>query len=880
MKWTKLKAEHFGPLRRWEGDIREPFAVFYGKNEAGKSTMMELMCTLLFGAHKKKADAKKFITWGSPSAQIQGILQRDDGTSVELHRTIRLTGMRGAVQDKGTLTDLGDRPLPWLAPVDRELYRNIYALSLYDLLFPGQEAWALTQDQLLSGTSGQHRPASQVREELYRSAMSLWRPDRRGKTRMEELDTQLRELYDRLYQSQEDRRRISELEESGQACQQQIEELRQRQQQIQDALEEAMALREKASRLQEGRELLEQAGDIERFDSVPDDVEERIESLRTQQRELARQVAESGRALAQLNNQMERFTFREERILEHAEEIDRLCEQLPMLETTAQTLPLLMGQVQDATQAASQCLNQELQDPLALYEPDSFSASELISAANQVLNTRLKLLSARDELMEARKKTRSALPWVVGSLGLVFLLGSAVLFPPFNLMPLSGISWLSFGAAFLLGAAGVAMAAPLSAILKKKKTKALQQAVTEAEIAEQLACSLLTDAAKPLHPRVELLADIHKLSAYCEKYASLVLERDELAERCRKLQDRSLQDSSQIQALARDLLPEPGENALSNLKALNEALKNARHWQQENEDIYERMSEERTRLSQLKLQQQQSVDEEQELMNLLFQIPGEEIAQKLQELQLRRQAAARGAALLQSPDAANIPPLDEVDTFITTAQSELDDLLDRLQELYNTQGAVSQKLEQLKLLPPEEELEDSIKSVTEQRAQLTRQRDEEALLFALIKVSEQRFRDQHQPDVVRRASAYLSQITGGRYSRIVMTEDQQGIRIYSPDAGEFIDPTKNRLSQGTSEQVFLSLRLGLVDHLDPEGESLPLLLDETFVNWDHDRLVRGLAVLAQVASHRQLILFTCHPWMTKALDEAGCRYQLIDMEGK
>ena len=37
MKWTKLKAEHFGPLRRWEGELREPFVVFYGKNEAGKS---------------------------------------------------------------------------------------------------------------------------------------------------------------------------------------------------------------------------------------------------------------------------------------------------------------------------------------------------------------------------------------------------------------------------------------------------------------------------------------------------------------------------------------------------------------------------------------------------------------------------------------------------------------------------------------------------------------------------------------------------------------------------------------------------------------------------------------------------------------------------
>ena len=111
-----------------------------------------------------------------------------------------------------------------------------------------------------------------------------------------------------------------------------------------------------------------------------------------------------------------------------------------------------------------------------------------------------------------------------------------------------------------------------------------------------------------------------------------------------------------------------------------------------------------------------------------------------------------------------------------------------------------------------------------------------------------------------------------------MSEDQQAIRIYSPEAGEFIDPAKSRLSQGTIEQVFLSLRLGLVDHLDPRGETLPLLLDETFVNWDHDRLVRGLSVLAQVADRRQLILFTCHPWMLQAMEEAGFTYQLVSME--
>ena len=881
MKWTKLKAERFGPLRHWEGEITAPFAVFLGKNEAGKSTMMELMCTLLFGAHKKKADAKKLITWGSPSSQIEGTLQRDDGSEVTLQRTLRLTGMKGSVLENGNLSELDDRPLSCLSPVDRELYRNIYALSLSDLLFPGQEAWALTQDQLLSGTSGQHRPASQVREELYRSAMSLWRPDRRGKTRMEELDAQLRDLYDRMYQSKEDIHRMDELENSSRACQEEISLLRQKQQSLQEALEAAMTLREQSARLEEGRKLLAEAGNIEMFDDIPDDVEDELVFIREMQRDLARQVAESGRRLAQLSEQMERFSFREERLLEHAEEIERLCEQLPLLRETAQALPTLLSQTQIASQEAARYLDNELRD--LFQESENVSAAELKCAADQALDAHMNLLQSQEQLVAARKRSRSAWPWVTGSLGLVLLLSSVLFFPPLKLIslpPVPGIDWIAFGLTAALGIAGISIAAPLAHIIKSRKTRSLREAVNEAAAQDENALALLMEKAQPLHPRQEFLADANELSLRCQKYAVLALQQEDLLERCRLLQNRSIQESSQIQALARDLLAEPTDDPLLNLESLKEALDNARRWQVDSDEIYRQMSEERTNLTQLKLKQQKAVDEEQDMLNLLYQVPGEDIAQKLAEIQRRRRASARGAALMQAPGAEKIPSHEEIDALITRTQQALDEALNQLQALYNTQGSISQKLEQLKHMPPVEELEEQIQSITEQQSQLTKKRDEEALLFALVKVAEQRFRDQHQPDVVRRASSYLSQITCGRYSRIVMTEDQQGIRIYSPDAGEFIDPTKNRLSQGTSEQVFLSLRLGLVDHLDPEGESLPLLLDETFVNWDHDRLVRGLSVLAQVAAKRQLILFTCHPWMLKALDEAGCHYQLIDMDGK
>jgi uncharacterized protein YhaN len=60
-----------------------------------------------------------------------------------------------------------------------------------------------------------------------------------------------------------------------------------------------------------------------------------------------------------------------------------------------------------------------------------------------------------------------------------------------------------------------------------------------------------------------------------------------------------------------------------------------------------------------------------------------------------------------------------------------------------------------------------------------------------------------------------------------------------------------------------------VDHLDQGKERLPLFIDEAFVNWDAERRDRGLEVLAEASSTRQVFAFTCHPEMAERLGALG-----------
>ena len=71
------------------------------------------------------------------------------------------------------------------------------------------------------------------------------------------------------------------------------------------------------------------------------------------------------------------------------------------------------------------------------------------------------------------------------------------------------------------------------------------------------------------------------------------------------------------------------------------------------------------------------------------------------------------------------------------------------------------------------------------------------------------------------------------------------------------------------DQVYLALRLAIIDHLDAGKEHLPLFMDEVLVNWDAWRRDRAFELLEGLAEKRQVFLFTCHPAMAAEMEDRG-----------
>lgn len=146
----------------------------------------------------------------------------------------------------------------------------------------------------------------------------------------------------------------------------------------------------------------------------------------------------------------------------------------------------------------------------------------------------------------------------------------------------------------------------------------------------------------------------------------------------------------------------------------------------------------------------------------------------------------------------------------------------------------------------------------------------------LIDHTLERYLEERQPAVIQLAEQHLLTITDGRYRGLRLDPEATGRmpRLTIVDQnGNAHSPME--LSRGTVEQVYLCLRLALAEqHRTP----LPLLLDDILVNFDPMRAVATTKVLAEVASSRQVLVYTCHPWVVEVVRDVDAQVPVVELE--
>ena len=180
---------------------------------------------------------------------------------------------------------------------------------------------------------------------------------------------------------------------------------------------------------------------------------------------------------------------------------------------------------------------------------------------------------------------------------------------------------------------------------------------------------------------------------------------------------------------------------------------------------------------------------------------------------------------------------------------ELTRLRDKKAEVNDRMGRLSSAEEISQLRAEEERIREEIRCAAMDWAR-------HALAGHLLDKARERFEREQQPKVIQDASGFFRAFTGDVYERVLCPIGENTFEVVSA-RGDRKRP--EQLSRGAAEQLYLAIRFGYILNYAPNGERLPVIMDDILVNFDPERASHAAAAILDLAGKHQVLYFTCHP---------------------
>ncbi|MBB1080074.1 AAA family ATPase [Limosilactobacillus sp. STM2_1] len=317
------------------------------------------------------------------------------------------------------------------------------------------------------------------------------------------------------------------------------------------------------------------------------------------------------------------------------------------------------------------------------------------------------------------------------------------------------------------------------------------------------------------------------------------------------------QYNHQLTVFRRQLSPALQTLPLSSVKAKIDDLLEQR--QQAQQDVQVNTREKATIASNLARLAQEANKIHQQKMNLYQQADVHDDQQFAQYLAQR--SAAQSQSLTSDAYGQQLTITDRRELAKYVSKEELESALTRMQEQINHLNLTITKA-QTKIQKDKVEItslaeDGTLSNLEQERANLAtkiwREVQEwlqyqlaiEWINKALVKASADRY-----PAIIRQAERFFFLLTENRYTKIDLTVD--GIKVVRADQEVFL---VEELSQGTAEQLYIALRLGFVTVMSDQA-NFPIIIDDGFVNFDNVRRQRMLKLLTEIAKKNQVLYFT------------------------
>ena len=914
MRFESIHIARYGCLTGLQTpDPLPSIVVVLGPNESGKSTFFSFLTNLLYGFRPATAEGHPYTPWSGGSPEGFARIRLDDGTAVELERRLASAG-RGRATINGVAEDIRNRALAATDHVNRGIFRHVYALTLAELASLEGESWNIVQDRLVAalGMRGL-KPAREVAAQFEGEANRLWRPDNRGRPRFRVLQDELTALNERRREAVALDRTLRERVAEKAGAEQELDALREerraarvRREVLEHRIGRLLPLRRSILRI---KDLRHTAGVVEELEDLPTDPPGHLESLRARHLEAGVRVEKLEREIAVCRETIDAYAEGGEAAIvrdgERVRRAARLAAEMTELQRHAAVAE------EDVAHMTARCDEQSASLfsapwPVSLEALLAVPATSLFETVRGYEAARARLAVEEDEERErdpmrlpaAMRPGRAGL--VTGVMLLAAALGLAawpVLYP--NTVLSLGATTIpataAVSASLLLGATGIILL--ILRLQAGRRYRQFQRAVTAAEKQRALRVKKLglrvrdtrnavTDmvADLPIAPRL-LEAPSLDLPTGIERMAELA---DRLGERKRVLgerQDRVRITAAEIRETREWVAARAGADAEAELGGLTGVLEKALKDRERAVLAREHLDRLEGELADAVAKSEAATRERDAFVSRLAALGDGDADSGAASAAARLDALRRAGDLSEELERENAD-LDEMAGGIAAAEAEgeeWEDLPERLDAAVARRDGLAERSEALRAAIGRLESEiahlrkgETVDAV-DGRIELVRGRMQEAregrdrafVLARLTREADRRFREENQPELLLRAGRYLRQVTHGRYDRIEMGDaGDESFYLREPSGSRRIRVGETT-SQGTKEQVYLALRLAIVNHLDSGHERLPIFMDETLVNWDAWRRDRAFDLLRDLASERQVFIFTCHPAMAAEMEDRG-----------
>ncbi len=879
--------------------------ILYGPNEYGKTTLLNFIRRMLFGFPRSSPNVNPYPALNGGSYGGKLICKLDNGDAVIISRTEGPHGGKVSIQNNSSELNDQDALNRLLGNVSGTLYQKVYAISLDEL----QAIQSLSTEEVKSRIYGAglglgNKSLTTIKKDLLTHQENIFKP--RGSTqKIPKLYNEIRVLENEIKEMQENLSNYDGLVEEFNKSKNEIDTLK-----IEITnLEAKKNLSVNQKKLYptyidiiDSESTLSQLGKSENY---PDNTIERLDNLEIELTGIHKRIDEHKSDLDFLNSKQESISFNK-KLIESESDVIALQQSIENFRTATKDIELEESNRSALVDNIQREVNQ-LGEGWSLSQIEQFQLTHeqketINSFKDRFINEkdRARTIENKLELYRDQKLANFSKGFIgpefykyaiyaiilIGLLGVGFGLYSSQI--NLNNIPslINSQHIYLIGFSFLIFIIGSVIAWHMKSKSTLDSIDPLEQAyLNELQEQETTLTNINMEWNRFLSTlnleegtTVETVLDIVASIEYIKKQVATL---DQNEKRILNL-DNIINNVKQIHDKVISVIEEPAVSTeiSANIEYIQRKFAESADNKRQKENNEKLITELENKIDNLSSEKQSKLIEKQNYIRSLNANDEDDLKNKYKIFKKREEILEKingYKKIIQSNVGTNKDYEDFLNylkvTNPETIENELNKIISHLDEIKEERDTKNQYIGELNnkiddiashqdLLVKQNEIEVKKQQLNDLSVEWTKFQIAGVMLNKAIF----KYENTRQPNVIKAAEEIFFHLTDKSYTNITKPIEKDDLFI-SDEFGNRKGVLE--LSRGTKEQLYFAMRLGLIKEYESQSESMPIIMDDIFVNFDDDRGPLAMEALHNFALSRQVIVLTCHKNMCELYKGLG-----------